>query len=111
MQFQQAKINLYHSNGRLGVALDENITPTGKIIAWNDPAQVGYFSREKEFVVEFSLAGRNFAYGKIEYRFMNGRSSLSVQDEVLLERIHDSISDFADKLRKENFQYSLILSL
>ena len=103
MQFQQAKINLYHSNGRLGVALNEDITPTGKIISWNDPAQVGYFSREKEFVVEFPIAGRNFAYGKIEYRFMNGRSSLSVQDEVLLERIHDSISDFAGKLRKENF--------
>ena len=30
MQFQQAKINLYHSNGRLGVALDEDITPMGK---------------------------------------------------------------------------------
>ena len=47
MQFQQAKINLYHSNGRLGVVLNEDITPTGKIISWNDPAQVGYFSREK----------------------------------------------------------------
>ena len=33
---------------------------------------------------------------------MDGRSSLSVQDEVLLERIHDSISSFASKLRKEN---------
>ena len=103
MQYQQAKIKLFHSEGRLGVALDEENTSTGKIISWNDPSQVGYFSREKEFVVEFPLSGRNYAYGKIEYRFMNGRSSLSVQDEVLLERIHDSISVFASKLRKEKF--------
>ena len=46
----------------------------------------------EKFIVEFPLAGRNYAYGKIEYRFMDGRSSLTVQDEVLLERIHDSIS-------------------
>ena len=33
---------------------------------------------------------------------MDGRDSLSVQDEVLLELIHDSISLLARKLRKEN---------
>ena len=33
---------------------------------------------------------------------MDGRKSLSVQDEVLLERIHDSIVSLASKLRKDN---------
>jgi hypothetical protein len=34
---------------------------------------------------------------------MDGRSSLSVQDEVLLERIHDSLTDLAGRLRKQDF--------
>ena len=72
----------------------------GKVILGRDPKQSGYFSRDKEFVVEFQIAGRNFAYGNIQYRFMDGRSTISVQDEVLLERIHDAISTLAGKLRK-----------
>ena len=73
----------------------------GKTIKWIDPEQAGYFSRDKEFSAKFQISGRNFNYGMVEYLFMDGRKSLSVQDEVLLERIHDSIVSFASKLRKE----------
>ena len=75
----------------------------GKAIHWRDSEQTGYFSRDKEFRVEFSISGRNFAYGKVEYTFMDGRSSLSVQDEVLLERIHDAVSSFSARLRKNEY--------
>jgi hypothetical protein len=84
----------------LGTAIEDNEPKIGKTIQWRDTEQSGYFSRDKEFSVEFAISGRNFAYGKAEYVFMDGRSSLSVQDEVLLERIHDAISSLAAKLRK-----------
>ena len=100
MQFYKASIKFFHSDKRLGTALEENEPKIGKTIQWRDMEQSGYFSRDKEFSVEFAISGRNFAYGKAEYVFMDGRSSLSVQDEVLLERIHDAISSLAAKLRK-----------
>jgi hypothetical protein len=77
--------------------------PIGKVISWRDQEQSRYFSRDKEFVAEFPISGRNFAYGKIQFRFMDGRSSLSVQDEVLLEHIHDSLANLAGRLRKQDF--------
>ena len=87
MQFYKASIKFFHSDKRLGSPLDEkNNRQIGKTIHWRDMEQSGYFSRDKEFSVEFAISGRNFAYGKAEYVFMDGRSSLSVQDEVLLER-------------------------
>jgi UDP-GlcNAc:undecaprenyl-phosphate GlcNAc-1-phosphate transferase len=103
MHFQQATIRLFHEEGRLGSDLNLKSPSIGKIIAWRDQEQSGYFSRDKEFVVEFPISGRNFAYGIVQYCFMDGRSSLSVQDEVLLERIHDSISNLAGRLRKKDF--------
>jgi UDP-GlcNAc:undecaprenyl-phosphate GlcNAc-1-phosphate transferase len=103
MQFYKAKIIFYHVDNRLGSPLEEAQPTIGKAIHWRDSEQTGYFSRDKEFAVEFSISGRNFAYGKAEYTFMDGRSSLSVQDEVLLERIHDSISSFAARLRKNEY--------
>ena len=103
MQFQEAKLSLYASDGRLGSDIDSKTHAVGKVISWRDPEQKGYFSRDKEFVVEFPIAGRNFAYGKMQYRFMDGRSSISVQDEVLLERIHDAISNLAGRLRKNEY--------
>jgi hypothetical protein len=106
MQFQQATIQIFHDEGRLGSNLSLENPSIGKVITWRDQEQSGYFSRDKEFVVEFPISGRNFAYGKVEYRFMNGRSTLSVQDEVLLERIHDSISNLAGRLRKQDFVIS-----
>ena len=103
MQFYKAKISFYHSDERLGSPLDQEKHVIGKAIHWRDSEQTGYFSRDKEFSVEFSISGRNFAYGKVEYTFMDGRSSLSVQDEVLLERIHDAVSSFAARLRKNEY--------
>ena len=100
MQFHEAKISFFNSSNHLGVDLDEKNPQIGKTIRWVDREQAGYYSRDKEFSVEFSISGRNFTYGKAEYLFMDGRSSLSVQDGVLLERIHDSISSLASKLRK-----------
>ena len=55
---------------------------------------------DKEFVAEFQISGRNYSYGKIRYVFMDGRGNLSVQDEVLLERVHDAFAIFASGLRK-----------
>ena len=103
MQFQQATISLFHQEGRLGSDLNLKYPLVGKVISWRDQEQSGYFSRDKEFLVEFPISGRNFAYGKVQYRFMDGRSSLSVQDEVLLERIHDSLANLAGRLRKQDF--------
>ena len=103
MQFQQATISLFHKEGKLGSDLNLKSPSVGKVISWRDQQQSGYFSRDKEFLVEFPISGRNFAYGKVQYRFMDGRSSLSVQDEVLLERIHDSLANLAGRLRKQDF--------
>ena len=100
MQFQEAKINFYQNSSRLGVKLGEKNPEVGKIVKWRDPEQSGYFPRDKEFKVEFSISGRNFNYGKVEYIFIDGRTTLTVQDEVLLERVHDSISNLVGKLRQ-----------
>ena len=106
MQFQEAKISFFSTNGRLGTKIDDQVNSPqiGKIISWNDPKQNGYFSRDEEFVAEFSISGRNYSYGKIRYVFMDGRKNLSVQEEVLLERIHDSLAGLAGKLRKVDYQ-------
>ena len=101
--FKQATIRLFHEKGRIGSDLTLQNPSVGKVITWRNQEQSGYFPRDKEFVVEFPISGRNFAYGKSEYCFMDGRTSLSVQDEVLLERIHDSISNLAGRLRKKDF--------
>ena len=103
MQFHEATISLFHKEGKLGSDLNLKSPSVGKVISWRDQQQSGYFSRDKEFLVEFPISGRNFAYGKVQYRFMDGRSSLSVQDEVLLERIHDSLANLAGRLRKQDF--------
>jgi UDP-GlcNAc:undecaprenyl-phosphate GlcNAc-1-phosphate transferase len=106
MQFQQATIRLFHEEGRLGSDLSLNNPSVWKVITWRDHEQSGYYSRDKEFVAEFFISGRNFSYGKVQYCFMDGRNSLSVQDEVLLERVHDSISNLAARLRKKDFLLS-----
>ena len=94
---------MFHDEGRLGSDLNLKNPSVGKVISWRDQEQSGYFSRDKEFVVEFSISGRNFVYGKVQYRFMDGRSSLSVQDEVLLELAFDSLANLAGRLRKQEF--------
>jgi hypothetical protein len=104
MQFQEAEISFYSTNGGLGSEIDEDNPSIGKIVRWVDPQQNGYFARDKEFVAEFQISGRNYSYGKIRYIFMDGRSNLSVQDEVLLERIHDALAILAGRLRKAEYK-------
>ena len=101
MDFNKAIISFYIVKGRLGSELKFENPPVGKVVSWRNPRHSGYFTRDNEFSVEFPISGRNFAYGKVEYIFSDGRSNLSVQDEVLFERVHDSISNLAGKLRKE----------
>tara|TARA_B100000035_G_scaffold61777_1_gene49841 strand:- start:155 stop:1672 length:1518 start_codon:yes stop_codon:yes gene_type:complete len=104
MQFHQAEVTFYSTNGRLGSNFDIENPTIGKVVSWVDPQQNGYFSRDKEFVAEFQISGRNYSYGKIRYVFMDGRSNLSVQDEVLLERVHDALAILAGRLRKAEYQ-------
>ena len=73
IQFQQATIRLFHKQGRLGSDLNLKNPSVGKIITWRDPEQTGYFSRDKEFLVEFPISGRNFV--KVEYC---GKSNLKI---------------------------------
>ena len=103
MQFHEAEVSFYVSHGRLGAELDDAYPNIGKVVSWIDPQQNGYFARDKEFVAEFQISGRNYSYGKIRYVFMDGRSKLSVQDEVLLERVHDALALFSGRLRKSKF--------
>ena len=104
MQFHEAEVTFYSSNGRLGSNFDIENPTIGKVVRWVDPQQNGYFSRDKEFVAEFQISGRNYSYGKIRYVFIDGRSNLSVQDEVLLERIHDALAVLAGRLRKAEYK-------
>jgi UDP-GlcNAc:undecaprenyl-phosphate GlcNAc-1-phosphate transferase len=104
MQFHEAEVTFYSANGRLGSNFDIENPAIGKVFKWVDPQQNGYFSRDKEFVAEFQISGRNYSYGKIRYVFMDGRSSLSVQDEVLLERVHDALALLAGRLRKAEYK-------
>ena len=104
MQFHQAEVTFYCTNGRLGSNFDIENPSIGKVVRWVDPQQNGYFSRDKEFVAEFHISGRNYSYGKIRYVFTDGRSNLSVQDEVLLERIHDALAILAGRLRKTEYK-------
>lgn len=104
MQIHEVKLDFYRNNGKLGVDPKVPNPSTGYEISWKDPDQEGYYSRDKEFVAEFQISGRNFNYGTVKYTFMDGRSSLKVQEEVLLERVHDALSAFATRLRKTNLE-------
>ena len=105
MHFEQAQICFFEKEGKLGSKYGDTTPTVGRIISWRDPNQTGYFPRDQEFIVEFPISGRNYSYGNVQYRFMDGRSSLKVQDEVLLERIHDSLSNLAGRLRKNDFSF------
>ena len=100
IQFQAAEITFYRESGRLGINGEPDELTKVKSFNWRDRDQGGYYSRDNEFSVEFGINGRNFSYGKIKYVFMDGRNSLEVQDEILLERIHDAISSLSSRIRK-----------
>ena len=57
MQFHQAEVTFYSTNGRLGSNFDIENPTIGKVVRWVDPQQNGYFSRDKEFVAEFQISG------------------------------------------------------
>lgn len=100
MQFQEVDLGFFHENGRLGTKDDLSVSLGQRSFIWKDPSQSGFYSRSKEFVAEFEINGRNFSYGIIQYKFMDGRSSLDVQEEILLERIHDALASLAARVRK-----------
>ena len=102
MQFHDATITFYEEDGKLGSRMDSGSNTLGKKVSWSDSKYSGYYPRDKEFVVEFQISGRQYNYGKIFYRFTDSRNKLEVHEEVLLERIHDGLSAFAAKIRKQN---------
>ena len=102
MQFHDATITFYEEDGKLGSRMDSGSNTLGKKVSWSDSKYHGYYPRDKEFVAEFQISGRKYNYGKIFYRFTDSRNKLEVHEEVLLERIHDGLSAFAAKIRKQN---------
>ena len=102
LQFHKAKLSFYFYENRLGSKFDNLESCEVKMINWEDSEQPGYYSRDQEFTVEFPLTGRKYTYGKAEYTFVDGRNNLSVQDEVLLECVHDAISNLAARVRKNH---------
>jgi UDP-GlcNAc:undecaprenyl-phosphate GlcNAc-1-phosphate transferase len=101
MQFHEAIITFYEEGGKLGSRIGAGKNTIGKKVSWKDPHYSGYYSRKNEFVAEFPISGRKYSYGKILYRFIDNRDKLEVNEEVLLERIHDGLSVFAAKVRKQ----------
>ena len=102
MQFHEAIISFYEENGKLGSRINNEESSIGEKVSWKDPNFSGYYSRKNEFVAEFPISGRKYSYGKILYRFIDNRDKLEVNEEVLLERIHDGLSVFAAKVRKQS---------
>ena len=100
MHIHEVKVEFFSEGGILGVRPKTEDSASISSIKWKDPVQKGYYSRDKEFIAEFSISGRNYSYGIARYTFMDGRSNLEVQEEVLLERVHDALSSLAAKLRK-----------
>ena len=101
MQFQEVSLVFFEEgHGRLGIKGEANTSTTRKSINWKDPKQSGFYSRDKEFVTDFGINGRNFAYGSIRYTYMDGRIGLDVQEEILLERIHDALASMAARVSK-----------
>ena len=102
MQFHEAIISFYEEDGKLGSRSNNEESSIGEKVSWKDPNFSGYYSRKNEFVAEFPISGRKYSYGKILYRFIDNRDKLEVNEEVLLERIHDGLSVFAAKVRKQS---------
>ena len=74
------------------------------VVTWENGQRRGFFDRSKELKVEFELAGRRFSYGKASYHFCDGRDELGVNEEILLERIHDAIIDLAGRVRRNELR-------
>jgi uncharacterized UPF0160 family protein len=100
MQFQEVSLAFFQDKGQLGIEGESTDATARKSFYWKDPEQRGFYSRDKEFVAEFGIHGRNYVYGSVQYRFMDGRSKIDVQEEILLERIHDALASLAARIRK-----------
>ena len=100
MQFQEVTLAFFQEKGQLGIEGESTDATGRKSFSWKDPEQRGFYSRDKEFVAEFGINGRNYVYGSVQYRFMDGRSNIDVQEEILLERIHDAFASLAARIRK-----------
>ena len=102
IQFKEATISFFEENGKFGSRVDSQSNKIGQVVTWKDSDLNGYYSRDDEFIAEFPISGRNYNYGKVVYKFLDKRSKLEVHEEVLLERIHDRLSVFAAKIRKNS---------
>lgn len=100
MQFQEVSLAFFQNEGRLGIEGESTDATDQRNFYWKDREQSGFYSRDKEFLAEFGINGRNFLYGSVQYRFMDGRSKMDVQEEILLERIHDALASLAARIRK-----------
>ena len=98
--FAEVKLSFFQENGLLGVSSDSSTRQVREVIRWADSQSSGYFPRESAFKAEFQLRGLRHVYGSVNYQFLDGRKSLEVHDEILLERIHDAISSLAGRIRR-----------
>ena len=98
--FAEVKMSFFQADGLLGVSSDASTRQVREVISWTDSQYPGYFPRDRAFSAEFPLNGLRFVYGSVNYQFLDGRQSLEVHDEILLERIHDAISSLAGRVRR-----------
>ena len=101
MEFQRANISFYMVEGRLGSELKFDNPKVEKLFPGETRNILDILIVKKNLLSSSQFREEILHTEKAEYVFWDGRSSLSVQDEVLLERVHDSISNLAGKLRKE----------
>jgi UDP-N-acetylmuramyl pentapeptide phosphotransferase/UDP-N-acetylglucosamine-1-phosphate transferase len=98
--FAEVKMSFFQENNMLGVSPGASTRQVREVISWTDSQYPGYFPRDRAFSAEFPLNGLRLVYGSVNYQFLDGRQSLEVNDEILLERIHDAISSLAGRVRR-----------
>jgi UDP-GlcNAc:undecaprenyl-phosphate/decaprenyl-phosphate GlcNAc-1-phosphate transferase len=98
--FSEVKMSFFQEDGVLGATLDSSTRQVREVICWTDSQHPGYFPRDRAFSAEFPINGLRYVYGSVNYQFLDGRQSLEVHDEILLERIHDAISSLAGRVRR-----------
>ena len=65
MQFHEAVITFYEEGGKLGSRIDSGSNSLGRQVSWKDHKRSGFYSRDKDYVTEFQIRGRQYNYGKI----------------------------------------------
>ena len=106
MQFQQATIQLFHDEGRLGSDLNLKNPSVGKVITWRDQEQIWIFlkgqgicGRVSNFWKKFCLwQGTVLLYGWTQFVYRSRRS---------IARAHPRCDiHLAGRLRKQDFVIS-----